>query len=215
MSTRHSIIVSLILILIPLLAGALLWTRLPDQMASHWNIHDLVDGYTSKFWGVVLMPLMSSGMLLLFLFIPSIDPLKANIERFRPIFNLFILLILVFLGYVWTLSILWNLGFTDFRMSMALLPALGLLFIFVGYMLSKAKRNWFIGIRTPWTLSSDRVWDETHRIGAVLFYISGVLALLGTLFGSNAFWFVFTPIVASSIYLVVYSYISYKRETGT
>ncbi len=213
MSTRHSIIVSLILI--PLLAGALLWTRLPDQMASHWNIHDLVDGHTSKFWGVVLMPLMSSGMLLLFLFIPSIDPLKANIERFRPIFNLFILLILVFLGYVWTLSILWNLGFTDFRMSMALLPALGLLFIFVGYMLSKAKRNWFIGIRTPWTLSSDRVWDETHRIGAVLFYISGVLAVLGTLFGSNAFWFVFTPIVASSIYLVVYSYISYKRETGT
>jgi uncharacterized membrane protein len=98
-------------------------------------------------------------------------------------------------------------------MSGAMLPAIGLLFIFIGYMLKQARRNFFIGIRTPWTLSSDRVWDETHRIGSVLFMISGVLALIGSLFGGMAaFWFVFVPIIGSTVFVLIYSYVIYQRE---
>jgi uncharacterized membrane protein len=215
MNTRLTTIIVLVLILAATVAGVSLWNRLPGQMASHWNVNDQVDGYMSKVWGVFLMPLITLGMFLLFLLIPNIDPLKANIAQFRDAFNLFIVLIVGFMVYIHALTLLWSLGYTGFGMSRAMMPALGVLFIFVGYMLRKARRNFFIGIRTPWTLSSDRVWDETHRIGATLFTISGVLALLGSFFGGmTSFVMIMVPILGSTIFLVIYSYILYQKETN-
>lgn len=211
MNTRTSIIVIVILILIGVIAGALLYNRLPDPVASHWNERGVVDGYTSRFWGVLMMPLVATGMFLLFLLIPLIDPLKANIATFRVYFNTFIVLFMVFLLYMHGLTLAWNLGYR-FDMGGAMLPALGLFFIYAGVLIGKAKRNWFIGIRTPWTLSSDTVWAETHRIGAKLFMASGILALVGAFFGAYAIWFVMVPLLGSVIFLVVYSYVLYQRE---
>lgn len=214
MSTRTTTILVLLMILGATVAGLLLWNRLPDPMASHWNINDRADGYMSRTWGVFLMPLITLGMFVLFLVIPSIDPLQANIAQFRGAFNLFIVLIIAFMIYLYGLTLAWNLGYTSFRMSSAMLPALGLLFIFIGLMMRQAKRNFFIGIRTPWTLSSDTVWDETHRIGAVLFMISGALAFIGGFFGGTvAFWMMFVPLIGSTLFLLVYSYLLYRRET--
>jgi len=214
MSTRTTTIVVLILIAAATLAGILLWNRLPDQMASHWNVNDQVDGFMPRFWGVFLLPLITLGLFTLFLVIPAIDPLKANIAQFREAFNLFIVLMVGFMLYIHGLSLAWSLGYTGFKMSSAMLPAIGLLFIFIGFMLRQAKRNFFIGIRTPWTLSSDAVWNETHRIGAMLFMASGVLAFLGGFFGgTTAFWMMFAPIIGSTLFLLVYSYVLYQRET--
>src|SRR5512133_225335 len=100
MSTRTTTIIVLLMLAAAVLAGLLLWNRLPDQMASHWNINDQVDGYMPKFWGVFLLPLITLGMLALFLVIPSIDPLRANIAQFREVFNLFIVLIVAFMIYI-------------------------------------------------------------------------------------------------------------------
>jgi len=213
MSTRLTISITLVLLAAFVIAGFTVWDLMPEQMASHWNAGDQVDGTMSRFWGVFLMPIIAAVMFVLFLVVPAIDPLKANIAQFREAFNLFILLIMLFLGYVWALTLAWNLGFTNFRMSAAMLPALGLLFIYIGYMLRKAKRNFFIGIRTPWTLSSDTVWTRTHRLGSVLFILSGALALMGSLFGSLAIWFVMVPLLGSTLFLVVYSYWLYREET--
>jgi uncharacterized membrane protein len=213
MSTRLTISITLVLLAAFVIAGFTVWDLMPEQMASHWNTSDQVDGTMSRFWGVFLMPVIAAVIFVLFLVIPAIDPLKANIAQFREAFNLFILLIMLFLGYIWALTLAWNLGFTNFRMSSAMLPALGLLFIYIGYMLRKAKRNFFIGIRTPWTLSSDTVWTRTHRLGSVLFIVSGALALMGSLFGSHAIWFAMVPLLGSTLFLVVYSYWLYREET--
>jgi len=214
MSTRTTLIISLVLIIAATLAGILLWNQLPEQMASHWDVNDQVNGYMPKFWGLFLMPLVTLGMLVLFLVIPAIDPLKANIAQFREAFNLFIALIIGFMIYVHGLTLAWSLGYHNFKMSMALLPFMGLLFIAIGFMLRKAKRNFFIGIRTPWTLSSDRVWDETHRLGAILFMASGALAVIGGFFGGMvAFWMLFVPLIGSTLFLLIYSYVLYRRET--
>ncbi|HSB02278.1 MAG TPA: SdpI family protein [Anaerolineales bacterium] len=214
MSTRTTTIIVLLMLLAATLAGLLLWNRLPQEMASHWDINDQVNGSMSRFWGIFLMPLITLGMLVLFLVVPSIDPLRANIAQFREVFNLFIVLIVAFMIYIYGLTLAWNLGYTNFNMSRAMLPAVGLLFIFIGFMLRQAKRNFFIGIRTPWTLSSDTVWNETHRLGAVLFMISGALAFLGGFFGGMAaFWLMFIPVIGSALFLVVYSYVLYRRET--
>jgi len=214
MSTRNTTIIVLLLITIGILAGLLLWNKLPDQMASHWDINDQVNGYMPKFWGVFMMPLVTLGLFVLFLVVPAIDPLKANIAQFREAFNLFIVLIVAFMLYIHALTLAWSLGHTNFKMSTSMLPAMGLLFIFIGFMLRKAKRNFFIGIRTPWTLSSDYVWDKTHQLGATLFMASGVLAFIGGIFGGmTAFWFLFVPLIGSTIFLLVYSYVLYQQET--
>jgi len=204
----------LIMVAAATLAGLLFWSHLPDSMASHWNVNDQVDGYMPKFWGVFLLPLITLGMSFLLLAVPLIDPMKANIAQFRPGFNLFIVLMVGFMLYLYGLTLAWNLGYTHFRISGAMLPAIGLLVIFLGFLMRQAKRNFFIGIRTPWTLSSDTVWNETHRVGAVLFMIAGALAFVGGLFGGTiAFWMMFTPIVGSTLFLLVYSYVLYQRET--
>ena len=213
MSTRNTIIAASLLIIFATLVGIALWPRLPDPMASHWDVNDQVNGYMSKIWGVFLMPLMTAGLVLFFFAIPRIDPLRANIAAFREAFNLFIVLFVGFMVYIYFLTLLWNLGYTGFNMSEAMLPALGVLFFFTGYLMRKAQRNFFIGIRTPWTLSSDRVWDETHRVGSVLFMIAGVLAFLGSFVGGvTAFWFILVPIMASALVTLVYSYVVYQRE---
>lgn len=215
MSARTTLILALLLVLASALFSLSVFNRLPEQMASHWDVNDQVNGTMPRFWGAFLMPLITLAMLAIFLLVPAIDPLKANIAQFRGAFNLFILLMVVFLTYVHVLSVVWNLGHTGIRISSALLPAMGLLFIFVGSMLNQAKRNYFIGIRTPWTLSSDTVWDKTHRLGSKLFIASGILAFLGALFGGmTAFWFLFVPLIGSTLFLLVYSYVIYRQETN-
>lgn len=214
MTTKTTSILVLTLIAIAVIAGVLLWNQLPEQMASHWNTNDEVDGYISKFWGVFLMPLITLGMFGLFIALPNMDPLKANIASFRGAFNLFIVLITVFMLYIHGLTLAWSLGYQSFKMSTAMLPFMGLLFMFIGYLLRQAKRNFFIGIRTPWTLSSDTVWDKTHQLGSVLFMVSGALAFFGSFFGGMAaFWLLFVPLMGSTLFLVIYSYILYRNET--
>jgi uncharacterized membrane protein len=212
MSTKLTTILVLILIAAAVIAGAIFWNQLPEQMASHWNANDEVDGYMTKFWGVWMMPLVTLGMFALFLVIPNIDPLKANIAQFRGVFNLFILFITAFTLYVHGLTLAWSLGY-EFRMSGAMLPFMGILFIFVGYMLKHAKRNFFIGIRTPWTLSSDTVWDKTHQLGSVLFIAAGIFAFAGSFFGGTAaMWLTLVPVMGSALFLMIYSFVLYQRE---
>ncbi len=214
MSTRTTVIVGLVLILLAIAFSAAVYGRLPDPMASHWGVNDEVNGTIPRFWGAFLMPIIALGMLVLFLVLPLIDPMKANIATVRPMFNGFILAILVFLTYLHVLTVAWNLGYQSFRMSTALLPGLGLIFVLTGLLLRQAKRNFFIGIRTPWTLSNDRVWAETHRLGSVLFIACGLVAVLSLFFpGKVAFLLVLVPIIVSSLFLVVYSYVLYRRET--
>jgi len=213
MNTKTTSIIALGMIVIAIMAGVFLWNQLPEQMASHWNANDEVDGTMPKFWGVFLMPIVTLGMFALFIFIPNMDPLKANIVEFRETFNLFIVFFVMFMLYVHILTLIWSLGYNNFKMSTALLPIIGLMFIFIGYMLRKARRNFFIGIRTPWTLSSDTVWSKTHQLGSILFMLSGVFAMIGGFFGGMlAFWLMFVPLIGSTLFLVAYSYVLYRNE---
>ena len=91
-------------------------------------------------------------------------------------------------------------------MRQLMMPALGILFYYCGVLIENAKRNWFIGIRTPWTLSSDSVWEKTHKIGGKLFKIAGIIALFGIFFPNYTFLFVLIPVVSVAIYTAAYSY---------
>jgi len=99
------------------------------------------------------------------------------------------------------LSIFANLGY-EFNMVQMMVPGLGILFYLLGVVLGKAKRNWFVGIKTPWTLSSDKVWDKTHVLGGKLFKIAGVIAFAGMVLPDYAIWFAVVPILIFSQFIL-------------
>jgi uncharacterized membrane protein len=203
-------IIALAIIVASFALGIYFYPQLPETVASHWDSAGQVNGYLNRFWGAFLMPIIILAMFLLFLIIPKIDPLSENIKKFRRYFDWLIVLIMVFMVYVYLLSVLWNLG-KEFNLSQFLIPAFGLLFFYMGVLVENAQRNWSIGIRTPWTLSSDEIWNKTHQIGGKLFKISGIITLLGIVFPLWAMWLVLAPIIASSVFLFVYSYLQYKK----
>ncbi len=212
MNTKVSKSIIFTAIAISFVVGAYVYDRVPDQIASHWNAQGEVDGYLSKFWGLFLMPFVLVFMYGMYVLIPKIDPLRKNIESFRRQYNALIVLIVLFLFYLYLLTILWNVGMR-FDMGRAIIPAIGVLFFYIGVILRYAKRNWFVGIRTPWTLSSDIVWNKTHALGSTLFKVAGIIALLSIFFPRYSFVMTIVPILLFTLYLVVYSYsVFYKEE---
>ena len=208
---RKSEIVVLIIILISFIIGISIYPQMPEMMASHWNIRGEVDGYISKFWGIFLMPFISFALFLLFVIIPNIDPLKQNIVKFRKYFDGFIILLELFLFYLYLFTIFWSYGLR-FNIIQILIPAFTILFFYVGILVEKSKRNWFIGIRTPWTMSSDKVWDKTNKLGGKLFKIIGIIILIGIFFVDYAFYLIILPVFIVAIYTVVYSYFEYQKQ---
>ena len=203
-------VISWVVILLAFVAGALVYPRLPEMVASHWNEFGEVDGYMPRLWGVFLVPLIMVAMGLLFLVIPAIDPLKHNIAMFRPQYDRFVVLMLLFMLAVHIFTLLWNMGL-KISINRFMPVAMGLVFFFVGDLIRNAKRNFFVGIRTPWTLSNDVVWEKTHRLGAVLFQASGVVAALGALFERLSMWFILAPVMSAGLIPTVYSYFEFRR----
>ncbi|MBS7655035.1 SdpI family protein [Candidatus Bathyarchaeota archaeon] len=198
------------IIIFSFIVSVYFYPNMPEKIVSHWNIQGQPDGYMMKFWGLFLTPIILIGLALLFIAIPRIDPLKANIEKFKRYYNGFIILFFLFLLSIHLQIILWNIGF-EVNPNITLPIGFGFLFFYTGILCENTKRNWFIGIRTPWTLSSDKVWDKTHKIGGKLFKITGVIAFIGMLFKSYALFFILVPVILIVIYTIVYSYFEYQK----
>jgi len=210
MKTKQVLIWTLILVIGVIVVGVALSSQFTDPMAVHWNAQGEADGYGSRFMGIWFLPLITIGLSLLLLGIPAIDPLRKNIEKFRKEYNLFILLFVIFFAYLQVISLLYNLGW-QFNLLALLTPAFGGFFYYIGVMLAKAKRNYFIGIRTPWTLAHEDVWNETHRVGAMGFKISGVLTIFGVVVPNCAIWFMMVPLLLVAFGTVIYSYFVYRK----
>lgn len=107
--------------------------------------------------------------------------------------------------------LLWNTGI-QINPNAVIPLGIGLLFYYMGILTEKAERNWFVGIRTPWTLSSDRVWKRTNRLGGKLFRIAGIAAVFGAFSPEHAIYFILVPVLVVAGITVVYSYIEYQKE---
>jgi uncharacterized membrane protein len=212
MNLNRIVIISIIAFSFILAVSLYLSPCFPEKVASHWNIAGQVDGYLPKFWGLFLMPLLSLALFLLFILIPKIDPLKENIEKFRKYYNGFIVLIMLFFFCLYILTIAWNIGLR-FNMGQSLVPAFAILFYYTGILVENSKRNWFVGIRTPWTMHSDAVWEKTHKLGGKLFKVTAVIAALGLFFPKYAFWLVIVPVICLAFVPVIYSYFEYQKES--
>lgn len=205
---RYGIVAVLIL---TLAITILVYPELPGMIPSHWNMAGEVDGFLPTIWGVLIIPLLMILLTAFFFLLPRIDPLKENYRKFRAYYDGFILVFLVFFLLIQVQIILWGLGY-QISPNLIIPPLAGALFIYLGFLVGHAKQNWFVGIRTPWTLSSEQVWKKTHALGGNLFKIAGIIAIAGVFFGDYALWFVLVPVLAVAVFTVAYSYFEYQKE---
>ncbi|MCX6726459.1 MAG: DUF1648 domain-containing protein [Candidatus Shapirobacteria bacterium] len=200
----------LAIIFITVLIGITLYPYLPDILATHWGISGEVNGYSSKAFALFFMPGMSLALYFIFLFLPKIDPYQKNFAEFDQYYYLFVNIIFAFLFYIQLLTIFWDLG-SRFNMIQAMSPALAILYYYAGVLLKNTHRNWFVGIRTPWTMTSDVVWKKTHEVSSSLFQIAGLLALMALFVPQLSLYLVLVPVLFNSIFIFVYSYYLYRR----
>jgi len=206
-----------IIVFLSFAATAYFYPQLPDQMATHWNTQGEPDGHMSKLWGSFLVPGMSLGFLVLFIFLPKIDPLKSNYRFFGKYYHFVVVLIMTFLLYIHTMVLMANSGYS-LNMTYMVVGPLSIFFILIGYAMTKTKRNWFMGIRTPWTLNSDYVWKKTHDLGGKLFGLYGafliIILFLGDFMVDYLVYVILVPVIFIVISTFVYSYYLYKKEVN-
>src|SRR5947208_2588802 len=188
------------------------YPRLPPTVATHWNLRGTPDGFSSRGLAVAIMPLLIVGMTGLFNVLPKIDPRRENYARFLTSYWLIANAVIVFMLVAHAMIIASGLGFSV-RVDRLMPVGVGLLFVFLGNYLTRVEPNWFVGIRTPWTLSSDTVWRKTHRTGGWLFVIGGLMLASTALLPRAAF----LPLLIATIVImpaipIVQSYVLWKRE---
>lgn len=190
--------------------SAAVYSRLPAVMATHWGANNSPNGTMPRFWGVAFPILLTVGVAALLWIVPYIDPRRRNYEAFRSTYNAFVVGLVVFLAYLDFLMLAWNLGY-QVPIGRAIAPAVGLVFVGAGVLVQKAQPNWFVGIRTPWTLSSPTVWEKTHKLAAPFIILGGIVTAFGV-FWVPLVWVGIVLLVLALGGVVVYSYFAYEAE---
>ncbi|KGX93769.1 membrane protein [Pontibacillus halophilus JSM 076056 = DSM 19796] len=205
----------LILIVSGLLISAIAYPSLPEQFAIHWGPSGEVDGFANKSFGAFFMPLLLIGLYGLFLVLPHIDPRKRNYDKFLSSYRITTIVTLSFLWLIHVLIVLYNAG-VNINIDMAVHMGVGALLIILGNYMPRFRHNFFVGIKTPWTLASEKVWMKTHRVGGWVFIAMGIAIMATSLVeGIAAFILLLSIVLSGAAIVTVLSYLYYKEEDLT
>lgn len=202
----------IIIVLLTVASSFYFYTNFPERVPIHWNAAGEVDGYGSRTTGAFLFPAIIFGLYLMFLGLPYIDPRKARYDQFRRVYHVFKSLIIGFMALMYFIASFNVLGH-DISVNTWIPLLVGVLFVFLGNYMSKIKPNWFMGIRTPWTLSSEEVWNKTHRVGGKIFMAGGVVLMLMNFIPINLRMSALLTVVMVMVFGTIgYSYFLYSKE---
>jgi uncharacterized membrane protein len=188
------------------------WPHLPAQIPTHWNLQGEVDGHGNKFVGLLLLPLTVLGLYCLMMVLPLFDPGRANYRNFAKTYNVLRLGFVAFMAVFYGATVAAAFG-RPIDMTLVAFLGTAILFCVIGNLMGKIRPNWFVGVRTPWTLSSKLSWDKTHRLAGWLFL------LMGGLFAVVAFihntWTLAGMVTIDALclaWIVIYSYLVYRSD---
>lgn len=200
------------IILLPFIYLAYIWNQLPQSVPMHWDINGEVDRFGDKMELILIPCLLPLLIYVIFLVIPKIDP-KNKLLKMGAKFQT-IKIILTTLISVLALLIIYSSKNQSFANPNYILLLIGVLYIVLGNYFKTIRANYFIGIRTPWTLESETIWKETHKFGGKLWFIGGILVVLSSLiFDKQPNLIIFLIITGViSIIPMAYSYILFKKE---
>jgi uncharacterized membrane protein len=184
---------------------------LPEMLPSHWDLHGQPDGWMHRDVALCLMPAIMFGWVGLTLLLPAISPQRYKVDSFAGTYAYCMFLVQALLAYVHGLMTLGPLG-AGFDIGRALVVGVLLLLALLGSVLGRVRRNFWIGVRTPWTLADDVVWDRTHHLAAWLMTLAGLLGIPAALLLPTVLLpLSLAGILVAALVPVLYSLILYKR----
>jgi uncharacterized membrane protein len=202
------------LVVLAAMVALALWfyPSLPDPVPTHWNLNGEVDGWTAKPWGVWLWPAMMMPLFGLFIAIPVISPKGFRLDKARRVYDIVIFVVMAFMLVIQLVSYL-NAQGRGPDITTIMPGLIGFLFIVLGNYMGKFPKNFFVGIRTPWTLASDEVWNRTHRLGGWMFMVAGGVMLISAFTGLS--WVVLATVIGLAAFVpMIYSLVLYKKLHG-
>ena len=206
--TRPAWYVAIGLVVAVIVGSGLVYGQLPDRVPTHWNLRGEADGYGSRALAAVALPAVLVGMLGLFAVLPHLSPAQFSLASFRATYGVIANIILVMLAFIQVMALMGALGYR-FNMTRVLVAGTLLGLGLMGNFLGKVRRNFFVGVRVPWTLASERVWNETHRLAAWVTCGGGLLGSAVALAGYPLVGLGFVLPIA--LVPVVFSLVRYKQ----
>jgi len=194
-------------------ADPLVHTNASGEIVSHWGADGRANGWIQKPLGLYLVPLLAAFFYLIFLIIPKIEVYQKNVEHFADQFWGFKVIFVFMMAAIYVATLAPSIGIWGNSDPLYIIvPAIALLFFYVGHMLSFTRRNYFIGIRTPWTLADERIWEKTNKLGGKLFWVCGALALVSLVSPLDTrLWIVLLPVIFTVLCVYFYSLYLYMK----
>ncbi len=201
-----------IILLLPFVYAAITWNKLPEWVPTHFNVNGEADDYSKKAFALLLMPVMNVVIYFILFFVPRIDPRKKNYAFFGSSYQNIRLLIHLFFVGIFIFITQTTSGGKPLQMG-GFFSIMFLFFALLGNYMRTVRSNFFVGIRTPWTLSNDVVWRKTHELGGKIWFYSGIILAVVVFFLSQT---AATVVMFSGIFLmvmipVIYSYLEYRK----
>jgi uncharacterized membrane protein len=191
------------------LATVVAYPHLPERIVTHWNFHNQPNGYSAKWVLFLLGPGAMTAVMLFMKALPWLSPKNFEVDSFRTTYLQIMLMLVCMFGY-FQLVVLWaGIGHT-MDVGRAIVGGVCLLFALLGNLMGKVRRNFYVGIRTPWALANERVWNATHRFAAKTLVVGGMVGLLLTAVGLDGRP-VMVVLLAGALVPVVYSLVFYKH----
>lgn len=191
------------------------YPMLPDRIPTHWNFKGEIDGYSGKLSGAYMLPVMNLVMYGLFLLLPALDPRRENYKLFSSTYIYFRYLFHMFFLGMQIIIISAALGY-NVDTGRLVMFAVSLLYMLMGNVMGRVKHNYFVGIKTPWTLHNEEVWKKTHRLAARLWTVAGLMGVVFALLKVNIEWIFIVILMVPALVPIIYSYIIFNklRKTG-
>jgi len=194
-------------------ASPFVHTGLQGQMVSHWASNGMADGWVDKSVGLYLVPCLAAFFYVIFLVIPKIEEHKKNVEHFADQFWGFKVIFVFMMAAIYIATLAPGLGlWGNFDPLYIIVPAIALLFFYVGHMLSFTRKNYVVGVYSPWSPEDERVWEKTNKLGSKLFWVGGALALVSLVAPIDVrVWIVLLPVIFATLCVYFYSLHEYRN----
>lgn len=215
MKLRTLVTIGVLLLLAMLAVSAWAWPQIPDdaRVPVHWGPSGEADGYAPKWVGLLGIPAIAAGVLALLVVIPRIEPRRVNLERSSTAYTAVGVAVLGVVAALHAAAVIGTVSGTT-SVPMVAILGVGLSYIVIGNFVSKTRSSWFFGIRTPWTLSSERSWARTHRVGGYGFMALGIGIVASALIWDPlvGVWIMLAGIGVGTVALVAYSYLVWRDD---